>query len=63
MREGNALLLSPIGSAEQLTGTVWLQRVDPGIPVEGRFRFRSETGEELEGRFVAEWGDEVVYCG
>ena len=61
--EGNALLLLSVGSPEPLIGEVWFQRVDEGMPVEGRFRFRSETGAQLEGRFVAEWGDEIVYCG
>jgi hypothetical protein len=63
MREGHALLLLPVGSPEALTGEVWLQRVDQGIPVEGRFRLRSEAGKQYEGRFVAEWGNEIVYCG
>ena len=61
LRKGNALLLLPVGSPEALTGEVWLQRVAEGMPVEGRFR--SEAGAQFEGRFVAEWGDEIVYCG
>ena len=63
MTQGNALLLPPAGLPEQLTGEVWFPRVAAGKPVEGRFRFRSESGMEFEGRFVAEWGDEIVYCG
>jgi len=63
LREGNALLLLPVGSPEPLTGEAWFQRVGEGMPVEGRFRFRSEAGMEFEGRFVAEWGNEIVYCG
>lgn len=63
MKEGNALLLLPGGSSEQLTGNAWFQRAEQGIPVEGRFRLRSESGVEFEGKFVAEWGDEIVYCG
>jgi hypothetical protein len=63
MRVGNALLLSSTGSPEQLTGKVWFQHVDQGVPVEGRFRLQSETGTQFEGRFVAEWGDEMIYCG
>ena len=63
MREGNALLLLPAGIPEQWTGKVWFQRVDEGIPVEGRFHFKSEAGVQFEGKFVAEWGHEIIYCG
>lgn len=63
MSEGNALLLLATGISEPLTGRVWLQSVQQGIPVEGRFQLRSEAGMRWEGRFVAEWGDEIVYCG
>ena len=63
MREGHALLLLPVGSPEQLAGKVWFQRVEEGTPVEGRFQLRSEAGAQIEGRFVAEWGDKIVYCG
>ena len=63
MREGNALLLPPTGVPEQLTGQVWFQRVNEGMPVEGRYRFRSEAGVQFEGKFVAEWGREIIYCG
>jgi hypothetical protein len=63
MSQGHALLLLPVGSPEQLTGTVWFQRVEQGTPVEGRFQFRSEAGVQIEGRFIAEWGDEIIYCG
>jgi hypothetical protein len=62
-REGNAYLLLPDGSPEQLAGRVWFQRVQGGTPVEGRLQFRSEAGAQLEGEFVAEWGDEIIYCG
>ena len=63
MRDGIALLLLPVGTPEQLIGRVWFQRVEYGMAVEGRFRFRSESGEEFEGRFVAEWGDGITFCG
>ena len=63
MTQGNALLLLPVGSSERLTGEVWLQRVDQGTPVEGRFQLRSEAGVQFEGSFLAEWGDEIIYCG
>lgn len=63
MRDGNALLLLPSGFPEQLTGKVWFPRVDEGESVEGRFRLTSETGEQFEGRFIAEWENQTVYCG
>ena len=62
-REGNAYLLMPDGSPEQLAGRVWFQRVVQGKPVEGRFQLRSEAGARFEGKFLAEWGNEIVYCG
>ena len=63
MNEGNVYLRKPDGSLEQLTGDVWFQRVSDDVPLEGGFRLRSERGARLEGKFLAEWGDEVVYCG
>ena len=63
MSEGHAYLLLPDGLAEQLAGRVRFQRVEAGLPVEGSFQFRSEVGVEFEGQFVAQWGDEIVYCG
>ena len=63
MSVGNALLTLPIGSAAQVRGRVTLQRVEQGLPVEGRFDLVTETGEQLNGKFIAEWGDEIIYCG
>lgn len=63
MREGNALLLLPVGTPEPLRGNAWFRRVEPGMPVEGRFQLWNEAGAQFEGRFVAEWGNEIVYCG
>jgi hypothetical protein len=63
MRDGNALLLPPVGPPEQLTGKVWFQRVEQGIPIEGRFQFQTEIGTQFKGRFIAEWGNEIIYCG
>ena len=60
---GNALLLLPVGLPEQLTGNVFFQRVDMENPVEGEFDLISENGEQFKGKFVAEWGNMVVYCG
>jgi hypothetical protein len=63
MRDGNALLLLTVGSPEPLTGRVWFQRVGPGQPIEGRFHLRSERGERFDGKFIAEWEKQAVYCG
>lgn len=60
---GNGLLLLPTDSSEQLTGRVSFQRVEQGIPVEGRFDLVTEAGKQFKGKFVAEWGDEIIYCG
>jgi hypothetical protein len=60
---GDAYLLSSDGSTEQLTGKVFFRRLEEGIPVEGGYHFRMAGGEQLTGRFKAEWGNEIVYCG
>lgn len=63
MREGNAMRYLPTGVSDLLTGTVWFRRVEGEKPVEGRFSLRSESGESLTGRFVAEWKNEIILCG
>ena len=63
MSVGNAVLAKPIGSAARLKGRVTLHRVEPGYPVEGTFDLVTETGEPLKGKFIAEWGDDIIYCG
>jgi hypothetical protein len=60
---GNALLVPPSAMPEQLTGKVSLQGVRQGMPVEGRFSLQSERGEQFQGRFVAEWDDQIALCG
>ena len=60
---GSAFLLSPDGSQEPLTGKVSFQRVEERIPVEGEYHFRTASGKQVTGRFQAEWGNEIVYCG
>jgi hypothetical protein len=63
MREGDVRLISVAGQSELLTGNVWSERVNQQVPVEGWFQLRSDSGEQFEGRFVAHWGNRVVYCG
>lgn len=60
---GNAYILPELGAYIPLSGEVSLQRVEVGMPLEGRFRFTSERGERFEGGFVAKWGSQIVYCG
>jgi hypothetical protein len=63
MSVGNAVLTMPIGSAALMKGRVTLQHAEQGLPVEGTFDLVTETGEQLIGKFMAEWGDEIIYCG
>ena len=60
---GNALLVFPAGTPEQLTGKVSFQRVEQATPVEGEFDLLTEMGERFNGRFMAEWNNQPVYCG
>jgi hypothetical protein len=60
---GNALLILPIGSPEALTGKVAFQRVGQDIPVKGTFDLVTKAGEHFKGKFIAEWGNEIIYCG
>jgi hypothetical protein len=60
---GHAYILPELGPFVQLSGEVFLQSVSVDKPVEGRFRFKSERGELFEGKFKAEWGEEVIFCG
>jgi len=60
---GNASLRSASGEYEQLSGTVFFQRVDEGSPVEGRFELVTETGQRFEGQFEAEWDNQIIMCG
>lgn len=60
---GNAYILPELDPYTPLSGEVWFQRVEEGMPIEGRFSLTSERGEMFEGRFVAEWESQVIYCG
>ncbi len=63
MSTGNALLILPVGSPEQLSGHVYFQRVSQDVPVEGTFDLITKAGEHFTGKFIAEWGNEIIYCG
>lgn len=62
MSIGNAYLLLPDGSPEQLTGKIFFERLHTGRSVRGRFDLTSAGGENFMGAFRAEWGNQVVYC-
>jgi hypothetical protein len=63
MQEGHAQLLLPVDAPEPLTGNVTFQRVEQGATVQGQFGLATQTGRQLQGEFLAEWGNEIVYCG
>jgi hypothetical protein len=60
---GFAYILPELDPLQQLRGEIFFWRVEQGIPVEGEFSFTTESGKKFKGRFNAEWGDQVVYCG
>lgn len=60
---GFAYTLPEIDPLQQLSGEVFFWRVEEGMPVEGEFNFRTENGERFEGKFRADWGDQIAYCG
>ena len=60
---GNAYLVPALSSYVELGGEVSFQHVEQGMPLDGRFNLTSERGEQFDGRFSAEWGSQVAYCG
>ena len=62
-QSGNAYILPELGLYTPLSGEVFFERVERGKPIEGKFSLTSATGMKFEGWFIAEWGDQVVYCG
>jgi hypothetical protein len=60
---GNAILIHPVGLPDMLSGNVAFQRVQAGMPIEGRFNFTSERGGQFEGQFLAEWDEQIIMCG
>jgi len=51
------------GEYEALSGEARFESVSVDHVVEGRFNFTSEGGGQFTGKFIAEWGSEIVYCG
>ena len=60
---GNAYILPALDTYVVLNGEVFVQSVSVDKPVEGRFKLKSERGDLFEGRFKAEWGNEIIMCG
>ena len=46
-----------------LRGEVSLLGLDEAGPVEGGFDLKNESGRRFNGKFKAEWGNEIMYCG
>ena len=62
-RIGATTVLLRFSYSASLTGKVFFWRVEQGIPIEGEFDLLTEAGQRLKGKFIAEWGNEIVYCG
>jgi hypothetical protein len=60
---GFAYILTEPDHIQELVGEVSFSRVEEEIPVEGEFNLTNESGEQFRGRFKADWGNQVVYCG
>jgi hypothetical protein len=60
---GNAFLLQNKILTEPLSGKVSFQRVEEEHQVEGQFDLITNAGEHFKGQFIAEWKNEIVYCG
>lgn len=60
---GNAAFLLRFSYSVNLTGKVFFWRVEQGSPVVGKFDLVTEAGQQLEGKFEAEWENQPVYCG
>ena len=60
---GNATFLLRFSYSVNLTGKVFFWRVEQGSPVEGKFDLLTEAGQQLKGKFKAEWENQPVYCG
>ena len=60
---GTAYSLTELDPLEELKGKVTIWRVEEGITSKGEFNFTSERGAQFKGKFKAEWGNEIGYCG
>jgi hypothetical protein len=62
-KAGTVYAVQELDPLEELTGKVTFWRVEQGIPVEGEFNLNAASGKHFKGKFRAEWGNEIVYCG
>jgi hypothetical protein len=60
---GFAYILPELDPLQQLSGEISFLRVEEGIPVEGEVSFMTVGGRQFKGKFEADWGNEIVYCG
>jgi hypothetical protein len=60
---GYTYILPELDPLQQLSGTIFFWRVEEGSPVEGRFEFVTEAGQQFEGQFKAEWDEQIAMCG
>ena len=60
---GLAYTLPELDPLQQLSGEVFFWRVAEGVSVDGEFSCTTVSGRGFKGKFEAEWGNEVVYCG
>jgi hypothetical protein len=52
-----------LDTGEPLKGTVSLRNLKDGTQMEGEFNLSTDSGSQLEGNFIATWGDFVPLCG
>jgi hypothetical protein len=62
-KNGYAYILQELGPFIQLHGNIFFQRVNTKEPVQGNFDLTDENGNQFSGKFIAEWRNEVIYCG
>jgi len=62
-RVGTAVYRSAFGSDQPLYGEITLRPFKLGDALEGRFRFKLESGNQFAGEFSADWLDQPVACG
>jgi hypothetical protein len=60
---GNAILIYQTGLPDVLTGDVWFQSVGEEMPLEGRFKLKTEGGGVYVGQFKAQWENQIALCG
>ena len=60
---GNVSYRLASGEYRQLSGKVFLWRVEEGSPVEGRFELVTEAGRQFKGQFKADWENQIRLCG